>query len=162
MTLEALIFDVDGTLADTEEAHRRAFNAAFRAHGLDWDWHPALYRELLRVAGGKERILHYIGRLDLHETKSRPLEEAAAEIHQTKTRRYTAMVEGGQVPLRAGVARLLAEAREAGFKLAIATTTSAPNVEALITAHFGTRGLELFGVIACGDAVRSKKPAPDI
>ncbi len=56
MSLRALIFDVDGTLAETEEAHRAAFNATFRAWGLGWHWSQADYRELLKTTGGKERV----------------------------------------------------------------------------------------------------------
>lgn len=162
MNLRALIFDVDGTLADTEEAHRRAFNAAFAEHGLPWNWSRAQYRDLLRVAGGKERIVHYAGTLEAPAAERVRLASLAPAIHRTKTLRYTELVRGGQVRLRPGVRRLIAQARERRIALAIATTTSAENVTSLLEAQFGPRGLALFDCVACGDCVPAKKPAPDI
>lgn len=160
MPLDALIFDVDGTLAETEESHRQAFNETFAAVGLDWAWDQALYEVLLKVTGGKERILHYIAGW-------RPPDGAAAagrvaELHAAKTARYVALVAEGRTALRPGVARLVAEARAAGLKLAIATTTSRPNVESLIQASFGLAADALFDAVAAGDVVAAKKPAPDI
>ena len=162
MGLDALIFDVDGTLADTEEAHRRAFNEAFARHALDWDWTPELYRVLLGTTGGKERIRRYIDSLNPNPEQRRRLEGLVGELHAEKTRLYTAMLAEGEVPLRPGVARLLDEAVHAGCALAIASTTTPANVHALLQATLGPRGLDLFSVIACGDQVRAKKPAPDI
>lgn len=162
MSIQALIFDVDGTLADTEELHRQSFNAAFRAAGLDWEWSPSDYRELLRVTGGKERIAAHVARLGLPEAQRRQLLERIPELHADKTRRYTAAVEAGRLPLRDGVMRLIHEARDAGCLLAIASTTTAANVDALLRATIGDHGAELFAVIGCGDLVREKKPAPDI
>ncbi|WP_119154338.1 HAD-IA family hydrolase [Caldimonas tepidiphila] len=162
MSINALIFDVDGTLADTEELHRQSFNAAFRDAGLGWEWTPAEYRELLRVTGGKERIAAHVARLGLDEAERRRLIERIPELHADKTRRYTAAVSAGRLPLRDGVARLIHEARDAGCLLAIATTTTAANVDALLRATLGEHGPGLFAVIGCGDLVRVKKPAPDI
>lgn len=162
MTIHALLFDVDGTLADTEEAHRRSFNAAFGTCGLDWQWSPAEYRALLRVTGGKERIAAHVDTLDLPASHQRILRERIPEIHAEKTRCYGQIVADGSVPLRSGVARLIGEARESGCLLGIATTTTAANVEALLSATLGPDALDAFAVIVCGDAVRAKKPAPDI
>ncbi len=160
--IEALIFDVDGTLADTEESHRVAFNAAFERFGLGWDWTPARYRELLAVTGGKERIAAFIQTLPEPAAARQRLLSRVAEIHAEKTAVYAAAVRDGDVPLRPGVARLLDEAHDAGCHLAIASTTTAVNVDALLQSAFGSRGLALFDVIACGDQVPAKKPAPDI
>jgi HAD superfamily hydrolase (TIGR01509 family) len=160
--IAALIFDVDGTLADTEEAHRVAFNLAFERYRLGWVWQPAQYRELLRVTGGKERLSYYIKSLALPETQCRRLLKMMPDIHVEKTRFYSSVVADGALPLRPGVERLLDEAREAGCALAIASTTTARNIDALLTSTLGARALERFGVIACGDQVRTKKPAPDI
>jgi len=162
MTANALIFDVDGTLADTEEVHREAFNAAFANAGLDWSWSRPLYRELLQITGGKERIGAYIDRLDLRDAQRRSLRGRIAEIHAEKTRLYGRVVAAGHVPLRDGVARLLDEAQAAGWCLAIATTTTAANVDALLQATLGPHAIERFSAIACGDLVSEKKPAPDI
>lgn len=162
MSIEALIFDVDGTLADTEEAHRRAFNRAFERCALGWDWSRAEYRELLAITGGKERLSHYTGTLGLGAPQRARLLARVAEIHAEKTRAYTAIVEAGEIALRPGVQRLLDEARGAGLRLAIASTTTAVNIDALLQATLGDGGLDLFDVIACGDQVRAKKPAPDI
>ena len=157
MPLEALIFDVDGTLAETEEWHRHAFNAAFDAAGLGWHWDQALYGELLEVAGGKERIRHHAARRG--ETTDAA---AVARLHADKTARYVASVEAGAVALRPGVARLVHEARAAGLRLAIATTTTPANVSALLRATLGAGADGLFDCIGAGDMVAAKKPAPDI
>lgn len=162
MTVEALIFDVDGTLADTEEAHRVAFNLAFERHRLGWFWSRGEYRRLLGVAGGKERLASYIESLPLGATQRQRLRTRVPDIHAEKTKFYSSMVRDGGVPLRDGVARLLDEARHAGCRLAIASTTTAVNVDALLHATLGEHGLAMFDVIACGDQVRHKKPAPDI
>jgi len=162
MSIEALIFDVDGTLADTEEAHRVAFNLAFERYRLGWVWQPDEYRELLQVTGGKERISIYIETLPLPDAERHRLKALMPEIHAEKTRFYSSFVADGAVPLRPGVARLLGEALEAGCKLAIASTTTAVNIDALLQSTLGPRGLDMFAAIACGDQVRAKKPAPDI
>jgi HAD superfamily hydrolase (TIGR01509 family) len=162
MSIEALVFDVDGTLADTEEAHRVAFNLAFERHGLGWHWSQADYRMLLEVTGGKERLRGYIDALMPAPAERRRLHELVPALHADKTKFYTAVVRDGGVPLRPGVARLMNEALEAGCRLAIASTTSAANVDALLASAFGPRGLDMFGVVACGDLVRAKKPAPDV
>jgi HAD superfamily hydrolase (TIGR01509 family) len=160
--MNALIFDVDGTLADTEDVHRQCFNAAFARAGLDWHWSRPLYRDLLKVAGGKERIGAHIARLGLRDAQRSALRESIAEIHAEKTRLYGRAVAAGEVPLREGVARLLNEALEAGWQLAIASTTTAANVDALLQTTLGPHALEMFSAIACGDVVSEKKPAPDI
>ena len=162
MGIEALIFDVDGTMADTEEAHRVAFNLAFDRYRLGWSWSPATYRELLKVTGGKERLASHIAALDVSEPERRRLRALLPELHAEKTRFYSSFVSDGAVPLRPGVARLLDEAHAAGCRLAIASTTTAINIDALLHSTLGPRGLDLFTVIACGDQVRAKKPAPDI
>ncbi len=157
MPLEALIFDVDGTLAETEECHRHAFNAAFTAAGLGWHWDQALYGKLLDVTGGKERIRRYA------DTHGEAIDDSAiARLHADKTARYVASVEAGAIALRPGVARLLHEARADGLRLAIATTTTPANVSALLRTTLGPDGAGLFECIGAGDMVAAKKPAPDI
>jgi len=162
--LQALIFDVDGTLADTErDGHRVAFNMAFKDAGLDWVWSEDLYGELLSVTGGKERIRHYLDNYRPDVTLETDDEAGyIAELHKNKTAHYTKLLESGAIPLRSGVERLLNEAREAGLRLAIATTTTPVNVEALLTHTLGAESMDWFEVIAAGDIVPAKKPAPDI
>ncbi|MBE7246576.1 MAG: HAD-IA family hydrolase [Actinomycetospora chiangmaiensis] len=157
--LRALIFDVDGTLAETEDLHRQAFNRAFADMGLPWHWDPALYAELLTVMGGKERLAHYID--SRHAGEAEALHALAPEIHARKTAAYGDLVAECRLPLRPGVGRLLAEARAAGIQLAVATTTSRPNVDQLLAVNFPP-GAAPFDVIAAGDEAERKKPAPDV
>lgn len=163
MPLQALIFDVDGTLADTErDGHRPAFNAAFQQAGLDWHWDETLYGELLVVTGGKERIRHYLERSHRGWLDEPGIDTRIAALHQAKTQAYLALVASGALPLRPGIARLIAEARAAGLRLAIATTTTAENVAALLEHSLAPGAASWFEVIGAGDVVPAKKPAPDI
>jgi beta-phosphoglucomutase-like phosphatase (HAD superfamily) len=159
LPFEALIFDVDGTLADTEELHRQAFNEAFFACGVDWRWSPHLYAELLQITGGKERIAAYIDRLPLSAVERSEFLRLIPQLHASKTRLYRELVELGHLRPRAGVKRLMMEARSAGIQLAIASTTSPANVESLLRASFGNEAPYWFAAIATGDVVSRKKPA---
>jgi len=162
-TLKALLFDVDGTLADTErDGHRPAFNAAFREFGLDWDWDVELYGKLLAVTGGKERMRHYVEHFRPDYARPAGFDALVADLHKAKTRHYTRLLAAGGIPLRPGVRRLLTEARAAGLTLAIATTTTPDNVTALLRHSLAEDGADWFAVIAAGDIVPAKKPAPDI
>lgn len=156
--LEALIFDVDGTLADTEcDGHRLAFNAAFAEVGLDWHWDEALYGELLEVTGGKERIRFFCERHAADFLHQADAEVRIKTLHAAKTRHYVALCALG-IPLRPGVESLLRDAHAAGLRLAIATTTTPENVSALLAPDL----LALFEKVGAGDTVPNKKPAPDI
>ncbi len=156
--LRALIFDVDGTLADTEEFHRQAFNEAFNDFGLDWEWTPDLYAGLLAISGGRERILHYAARTGVHHDRS-TLPEFAAEVHRAKSIHYGRMLRAGHIPLRTGVRRLLNEAREQKIHLAIATSTAYVNVKTLLEMNLGADWQAWFSVVASCDVVEEKKPS---
>ena len=160
--LQALLFDVDGTLADTEEVHRQAFNAAFADAGLDWAWSHARYHALLQVTGGKERIRHYLAQERPDFQLPADADEFIADLHRSKTDHYVDLLTQGEVPLRPGIERLIREAHASGLRLAIVTTTTPANVSALFENSFGVHETEWFELVAAGEVVPKKKPAPDI
>ncbi len=161
--LQALIFDVDGTLAETErDGHRPAFNDAFAELGLDWHWDETLYGELLAITGGKERLRHYAARYTPGLAASAGFDDLIQRLHATKTAHYVRRVNAGNLPLRPGVAEVIRAARASGIRLAIATTTSPENVSALLDTSLAPGAADWFEVIGAGDIVASKKPAPDI
>lgn len=160
--LKALIFDVDGTLADTESAHCAAFNAAFRECEMDWFWDDALYTKLLDVAGGKERLRHYWRMVEPAKADTSFATQKIDQMHAIKTRHYAEMVQGGQVSLRPGIQRLIDEARSAGMPIAIATTTTPANLDALLCAPLGKDWKKLFAAVCDASTAENKKPAPDV
>ena len=161
---QALIFDVDGTLADTESAHRAAFNQAFTEFGLDWHWDETLYTELLHVSGGKERIQHYWKTVhpDMRELDGMALTETINRLHELKTAAYEAAVNSGAVHLRPGVLRLMNEAHAQGVQLAIATTTSPVNIAALLRLAIGADWRMQFTAIGDASTAPIKKPHPQV
>ncbi|WP_297393206.1 HAD-IA family hydrolase [Acidiferrobacter sp.] len=160
--LKALIFDVDGTLADTErDGHRVAFNRAFAAEGLPIVWDEALYGRLLAITGGKERLLHFFTHVRPDLRPPGDLAALVRHLHARKTDIYSDLLNTEGVPLRPGVRRLLAEARDRGLRLAVATTTTEKNL-APIWAALGPAARGWFHTVGAGDCVAAKKPAPDI
>ncbi|MDP4302552.1 HAD-IA family hydrolase [Leptothrix discophora] len=159
--LRALLWDVDGTLAETErDGHLVAFNLAFAALGLPWRWDEARYAGLLRVTGGRERLLR-----DMADRADAPADPAgrealARELHRIKNLRYAEQVDAGLVQPRPGVLRLIAEARAAGARQAIVTTTSRANVDALLARMLGPDWRDTFTACVCGEDVERKKPDP--
>lgn len=163
-----MLFDLDGTLADTEVlGHRRAYNRAFRKLGLGFRWGPKLYRKLLKQPGGKERLLHYLQR---YRPELGPHAEAAQAdpglwtrtVHELKSRYFRRLVRRGLVPLRPGVARLMLEARASGLRLAIVTNASRATVKPMLRHALGPGLRGCVEVLVCGDDVAHKKPAPDL
>jgi len=153
--LKALIFDVDGTLAETEEAHRTAFNATFAEWGLTWSWSVQDYRRLLKTTGGKERMTAFQAELPPSAAHLTP--DQIAQLHVQKTAAYSAILGAKELALRPGVADLIARARDKGLAVAVATTTNAPNVEALCQCCWDLPALKVFDVVAAGDQVEHKK-----
>ncbi len=162
MTIKAIIFDVDGTLADTEDGHRMSFNKAFAECGLDWNWDVELYDKLLKVTGGKERIKYFLSDFLTEFEKPADYDGFVKNLHAIKTQHYTTMISEGNVPLRPGIKKLIEDAHTAGITLAIATTTTPENVTALLQVGLGPNWADYFAANGCGDIVPHKKPAPDI
>lgn len=155
MTLQALIFDVDGTLAETEECHREAFNQAFAEFDMDWNWDQSMYRQLLKTTGGKERMRAY--------AKMQGVEcPDVFKLHAHKTEIYNNNIMTGKVALRPGIERIIKEAEAQGRLLAIATTTSLPNVHSLLRVNLGEESLNWFTCMATAEDVDRKKPDPEV
>ena len=159
--IEALLWDVDGTLAETErDGHRAAFNRAFEALGLPWRWDVPRYGELLRITGGRERLLADMATRGDAPALPAEREALALQLHRLKNRFYAERVHGGGIALRPGVQALVDEAAVRGLAQAIVTTTSRANVDALLSQHFGHHWRERFTVVVCGEDVTAKKPHP--
>lgn len=160
--LKALIFDVDGTLADTEEVHRLAFNRAFAEYAIPWEWPPELYERLLTVSGGRERIDFYMRELLAQGPSEIMTPDLIRELHQRKTAIYAEMIRAGHLRLRPGAARLLNEAREAGLRLALATSSARSNLETLLDMNLPPDWRDWFDAIESCDTVPAKKPSPAV
>ena len=162
--LKALIFDVAGTLADSESAHLDAFNHAFAEEGLDWDWDEPGYTKLLEISGGKERMLHYWKQVhpDVKDIDGGGLKDTIDRLHSMKTAAYENAVQSGAVQLRPGVLNLIQKAHQAGLRLAIATTTSPVNIAVLLRNAIGPDWKELFAVIEDASTAPKKKPHPQV
>lgn len=158
--MRALIFDCDGVLVDTErDGHRVAFNRAFAAAGIDAEWDVALYGELLRIAGGKERMTHYFNRRGWPPGKT--AETLIPELHRSKTAIFTRLIAEGRLPLRPGVSRLVNEAHGAGVRLGVCTTSDPKAIDGVLDL-FGTHRKSWFELVLAGDVVKKKKPDPEI
>lgn len=168
MALRALLFDVDGTLADTEpQGHLPAYNRAFKELGLGWQWSRKLYRQLLLLPGGRERIDHYLSEhapeLGSHRHEVERDRQAWIEsLHRLKSRHFRERLEAGEVGLRPGVRRLMLEAAREGVRLALVTNASRASLEPFLEHTLGPELRGRVSVIASGSEVERKKPAPDL
>ena len=161
--LDALLWDVDGVLAETErDGHRVAFNQAFAACGLPWRWDDARYGELLRVSGGRERLLADMATRADAPSLTRDREALARGVHARKNAFHAQRIEAGAIPLRDGVLELMQECLARGVRMGIASTTSRANVDALLRHHLGAAWQGLFAAIVCGEDVLLKKPDPEV
>jgi HAD superfamily hydrolase (TIGR01509 family) len=162
MKTEALIFDVDGTLVDTEELHRKAFNQVFLSYKLDWDWTPELYADLLNYSGGVDRLFAYVQRSGMTASEKAYLTEIVPMLHREKTQIYTELVHDTAIRARTGAARLIAEALGSGVKVALVATSAFADVRGLAQAALGEQIASALDPIVCSDHVAHKKPAPDL
>jgi HAD superfamily hydrolase (TIGR01509 family) len=163
----ALIFDCDGVLADTErDGHRPAFNQTFREFGLPVEWSEQEYAVKLQIAGGKERMASLLTPefVRANGLPQDPDGQAAelARWHKRKTAIYTEMVAAGMLPTRPGIRRIIRDAQDAGWKLAVASTSAEASVRAILERAAGPERAARFDVVLAGDVVEHKKPAPDI
>lgn len=161
-SLKAIIFDVDGTLAETEDVHRRSFNRAFAEFGHDWNWDVPSYKMLLRVTGGKNRIRLYLEESHSGELSRPDLDTYIAALHARKTALYSEILAEGDIKLRPGVEDLIGEARASGLTLAIATTTTPTNIEALFASTLGAEALSWFSAIGNAESAPRLKPDPGV
>jgi HAD superfamily hydrolase (TIGR01509 family) len=165
--VNALIFDCDGVLSDTErDGHLPAFNQTFAEFGLPVTWSVADYAEKLRIGGGKERMASLLTESFVRAARLPPDAEGqqreVARWHRRKTELYRERVLAGQLPPRPGVRRLIEEALAAGWQLAVASTSAEESVRAVLEVAAGRANAERFSAVLAGDVVARKKPAPDI
>jgi HAD superfamily hydrolase (TIGR01509 family) len=158
---EALFFDMDGVIIDTEkDGHRVAFNQAFKEFGFDVHWSIEAYGALLKISGGKERMRHHLETKGFGtEVKSEDADELIKSLHKRKTEIFVELIQSGALSLRPGIKRLMQEANDHGVKVCICTTANQKAAQA-VTSH--SLGTITFTHILAGDIVEKKKPAPDI
>ena len=160
--MEALIFDCDGVLVDTErDGHRVAFNMAFKEMGITVKWDVDEYKELIKVAGGKERMKFYFEKFGWPQQFSDKA-QLIVDLHSLKTKFFMQLIESGKLPLRRGIKRLIDEAISEGIKLAVCSTSNEKSVNLIIEKLIGEKRRTHFNGIFAGDVVSRKKPDPEI
>jgi len=161
--LKALIFDCDGVIAETErDGHRVAFNRAFKEAGLDVEWNIEEYGDLVKIAGGKERMKAYFRRYPEIYPPEVFSDEFIGKLHKRKTKIFMDMSAKGELPVGPGIRRLIDDAYERGIILAVCSTSNEKSVVSLLHAVLGAERVNWFNGILAGDIVKAKKPAPDI
>ena len=156
--LKAVIFGAIGVIAETSDLQRQAFNLAFAEAGLDWNWDVATYRRLLSINGGQARLRAY---RDEDPSRSDVTEAMIATLHERKTHHYAALTANGALTPRKGMAELIRACQEAGVRVALCTSTSVENVDAIKAALGDTLDFGVFASITTIDKIGAVKPAPD-
>ena len=156
--LKAVIFGAIGTIAETSDLQRQAFNAAFTAAGLDWNWNAQTYHDLLKINGGQNRLKAY---RDADSARSGVSDTAIAALHTAKTKHYVAILENTPLRPRAGVVELIKACRNEQIEVAFCTSTSIENVEGIGAALSGLLPFDQFTTIVTRDKIDRPKPAPD-
>lgn len=162
MLLSAVLFDVDGTIAETEELHRKSFNESFKEFNLDWFWDKPIYKELINIGGGKERIQHYMKRAWPEMLEYKNLSKYIDSIHKVKNEIYEDYINEEKLTFRPGIKRLISELKENKIRIALVSSSSKTNIENLLLKGLQFKSIELFDLIAHGDCTKNKKPSPEI
>ena len=162
MELSAVFFDVDGTISETENYHRKAFNEAFKEFNLDWFWDEPIYKELINIGGGKERIMHHIKRAwpEMHTYKN--LSKYVDSIHKSKNEIYEDYLSESKIKTRPGIMRLINELKQRSIKIGLVSSTSEINLLNLFDKGLKIDHKEIFDIVAHGDSTPNKKPSPEI
>ena len=162
MELSAVFFDVDGTIAETEEFHRKSFNESFKEFSLDWFWDEAIYKELINIGGVKERIMFHLKKAWPEMLEYKNLSNYIDSIHKIKNEIYEDYINDSQIRPRPGVFRLIDELKNNNISIALVSSTSEINLLNLFTKGFKIDPYEMFDLVAHGDCTKLKKPSPEI
>ena len=162
MELSAVFFDVDGTIAETENFHRKAFNDAFKEFNLDWFWDEAIYKELINIGGGKERIIYHIKRAWPEMLTYKNLTKYVDSIHKAKNEIYEDYLAESKIKTRPGIMRLIDELKQKSIKIGLVSSTSEVNLINLFEKGLKINHKEIFDIVAHGDCTQNKKPSPEI
>ena len=162
MKLSAVLFDVDGTIAETEDLHRRSFNESFKEFNLDWFWDEAIYKELINVGDGMERIKYYIKRAWPEMLEYKNLNKYMSSIHKVKNEIFRDLVIESKVKPRTGVIRLINDLKKKKTRIAIVSSMNLADLMTLFTEGLNIDPNSTFDLIAHGDCAKNKRPSPEI
>jgi HAD superfamily hydrolase (TIGR01509 family) len=165
--MTALLFDCDGVLADTERyGHLPAFNLMFEEKGVPAHWSEDEYAEKLKIGGGKERMASMFADPSFVQEAGIPEDDTGRKEllvtwHKSKTAHFKQLVADGKIPPRSGIHRIVNEALDAGWTVAVCSTSAEESVRAVFER---AAGADAAGRVTffCGDIVPAKKPAPDV
>ena len=162
MKLNAVLFDIGTIISNSDEVHRQSFNEAFKEFGLKWYWDEAIYKELVLVGGGKERIKYYIKRASPELLKQKNLVNYIQSIHKIKSQIYEDLLHDFKIEVRPGILRLLKEIKKNNLRLGLVSDTTEENLKNLFKKSLNVIPCDCFDVIAHGGCNLPKKPSPDI